>query len=151
MRRAMALEDFFIEYGKQDRAPGEFVEFVTIPHQQDRLRCYKLSKRFDQDISAVCGCFNLRIGGGKVADARIAFGGMAGTPKRARAVEAGLIGKNWTEEVVEAALPAFAEDYQPMSDMRASAEYRLAAAQNMLRRAYVESLGVPASVLEVRP
>lgn len=150
-RRDMPLEDFFLDYGKQDRLPGEFVEFITIPNQQDRLSCYKLSKRFDQDISAVCGCFNLRIGGGKVADARIAFGGMAGTPKRARAVEKALIGKNWTEELIEAALPAFAEDYQPLSDMRASASYRLQAAQNMLRRTYVESLGVPASVLGVRP
>lgn len=150
-RRHMPLEDFFIEYGAQDRAPGEFVEYVTIPNQQDRLRCYKLSKRFDQDISAVCGCFNLKIGGGKVADARIAFGGMAGTPKRARAVEAALIGNSWSEDVIEATLPAFAKDFQPMSDMRASAAYRLSAAQNMLRRAYVESLGVPASVLEVSP
>ena len=150
-RREMPLEDFFIEYGKQDCLPGEFVEFVTIPKQRDTLKCYKLSKRFDQDISAVCGCFNIVIAGGSVAKARIAFGGMSGTPKRAAHVENALIGKAWSEDNMEAALKAFAKDYAPMSDMRASAEYRLQAAQNMLRRVYVESIGITASVLEVRP
>ncbi|PTX54324.1 xanthine dehydrogenase small subunit [Litoreibacter ponti] len=150
-RREMPLQEFFVEYGKQDRAPGEFVEFVTIPNQRDTLKCYKLSKRHDQDISAVCGCFNIVVAGGSVARARIAFGGMAGTPKRALAVEQALIGKAWSEENMEAALPAFEKDFAPMSDMRASAEYRMQTAKNMLRRAYVESLGVPASVLEVQP
>ncbi len=79
-RRSLPLEDFFVGYGKQDRRPGEFVEAVSFPRQPDRLRCYKLSKRFDQDISAVCGCFVIRVEGGTVAQARIAFGGMAGTP-----------------------------------------------------------------------
>ncbi|GFE63382.1 xanthine dehydrogenase small subunit [Litoreibacter roseus] len=150
-RRDMPLEDFFIAYGKQDRGPGEFVEAVSIPRQKDRLKCYKLSKRHDQDISAVCGCFNIAVAGGSVAKARIAFGGMAGTPRRALAVEAALIGKAWTEDNIEAALAAFDEDFQPLSDMRASADYRMKTAKNMLRRAYVESLGVPSNVLEVRP
>ncbi|MEP3346455.1 MAG: xanthine dehydrogenase small subunit [Litoreibacter sp.] len=150
-RRDMPLEDFFVEYGKQDRNPGEFVEFITIPKQRDTVKCYKLSKRFDQDISALCGCFNIVVAGGSVAKARIAFGGMAGTPKRATHVEAKLLGKAWSEDTVEAALAEFAKDFTPMSDMRASAEYRLQAAQNMLRRVLVESLGIPASVLEVRP
>lgn len=92
----MALEDFFIEYRKQDRREGEFVAGgVLFPVQAPNLRCYKLSKRFDQDISAVCGCFNLAIEGGKVGAACIAFGGMAGIPKRAAAVEAALVGKAW--------------------------------------------------------
>ena len=150
-RRDLALEDFFIEYGKQDRQAGEFVEAVTIPRQSDNLHCYKLSKRFDQDISAVCGCFNIAVEAGRVKSARIAFGGMAGTPKRALAVEKALIGKAWSEDVIEAALPEFETDFAPLSDMRASAGYRMIAAQNMLRRAYVESLGVGANVLEVRP
>ena len=150
-RREMPIEDFFVDYGKQDRQDGEFVEYVTIPKQPDTLKCYKLSKRFDQDISAVCGCFNVVIAGGSVARASIAFGGMAGTPKRATHVEDALIGKAWSEENVEAALAGFTKDYTPMSDMRASAEYRMQAAQNMLRRVYVESLGIPASVLEVHP
>ena len=150
-RRAIPLEDFFIAYGKQDRAPGEFVTGVSIPRQPDRLRCYKISKRFDQDISALCGCFNVTVTDGIVTGARIAFGGMAATPKRARAVESALIGKPWVEDTVEAALPAFAVDYQPISDMRASADYRLETARNLLRRAWLEDIGVPASVLEVRP
>jgi CO/xanthine dehydrogenase FAD-binding subunit len=95
-RRDLPLEDFFLDYGKQDRAPGEFVEAVSIPVQPDRLRVYKLSKRFDQDISAVCGAFNVTVEDGTVTEARIAFGGMAGTPKRAAHVEAALIGQPWT-------------------------------------------------------
>jgi xanthine dehydrogenase small subunit len=150
-RRSLPLEDYFLEYRKQDRAPGEFVEAVSFPRQPDRLRCYKLSKRFDQDISAVCGCFNVTVEDGKVTAARIAFGGMAGVPKRAAAVEAALTGRPWTRETVEAALPAFAEDFTPMDDMRASARYRLEAAQGMLRRCLLEDEGCDTRVLEVSP
>lgn len=149
-RRSLPLEAFFIEYGSQDRAPGEFVEAVSFPRQPDRLKCYKLSKRFDQDISAVCGCFNITIEGNVVATARIAFGGMAGTPKRASSVEAALIGKAWSEETVRHAMGAFKEDYTPLSDMRASANYRLVSAENMLLRYYLEDQGTPTRVLEVR-
>jgi xanthine dehydrogenase small subunit len=149
-RRSLPLEDFFVGYGKQDRRPGEFVEAVSFPRQPDRLRCYKLSKRFDQDISAVCGCFVIRVEGGTVAQARIAFGGMAGTPKRAAHVEAALTGRPWTEATVRAADDAWAQDFTPLSDMRASAAYRLAAARNMLMRYFVEDQGAPARVLEVR-
>jgi xanthine dehydrogenase small subunit len=149
-RRAMPIEDFFLDYRKQDRRPGEFVEAVTIPDNAPNLACYKLSKRFDQDISAVCGCFNIERSGGKVASARIAFGGMAGIPKRAAAVEAALLGKAWDEAAVRAALPAFAADFTPMTDMRASAAYRLEAAQNMLVRYFHDSAGVKSDVLEVR-
>jgi xanthine dehydrogenase small subunit len=151
VRRDMALEDFFLDYGRQDRAPGEFVEAVTIPHQADRLRVYKLSKRFDQDISAVCGAFRIDVADGIVAEARIAFGGMAGIPKRAKAVEAALTGQPWTEDTVRGVQPALAEDFQPLSDMRASAAYRMGAAQAMLMRAWAEDQGMPVSVLEVAP
>ncbi|MEM1265647.1 MAG: xanthine dehydrogenase small subunit [Pseudomonadota bacterium] len=142
-RRTLPLEAFFLDYGRQDRRPGEFVEGVFVPAQPDRLRCHKLSKRFDQDISAVCGCFNIRTAGGTVTDARIAFGGMAGIPKRAHAVEAALLGRPWTRATVDAARPAFAEDFKPLSDMRASATYRLRAAENMLLRTLLEDEGVP--------
>ncbi|MHC9235956.1 xanthine dehydrogenase small subunit [Pseudooceanicola sp. 502str34] len=148
-RREIALEDFFLEYGKQDRAPGEFVEAISIPHQPDRLGCYKLSKRFDQDISAVCGCFNVTLEDGRVAGARIAFGGMAGIPKRATAVEAALIGADWGEEAIEAAWGAWDEDFQPLSDMRASAAYRLEAVRNMLTRYFLEDIGAATRVREV--
>ena len=150
-RRSLRLEDFFLAYGRQDRRPGEFVEAVSIRRQSDRLRCYKLSKRFDQDISAVCGCFVIRVEDGAVAEARIAFGGMAGTPKRATHVEAAITGRPWTEATVRAADEAWAQDFTPLSDMRASAAYRLAAARNMLMRYFVEDRGAPARVLEVRP
>ncbi len=148
-RRSVLLEDFFIDYGKQDRAPGEFVEAVSFLRQADRLKCYKLSKRFDQDISAVCGCFNVTISDGQVADARIAFGGMAGIPKRATHVEAALIGKPWVRETIDAALPAFANDYSPLTDMRASATYRLETAKAMLERYFLEDQGQVTNVLEV--
>jgi len=140
--REIALEDFFIAYGKQDRQPGEIVLSVSIPLDAEpaELACYKVSKRFDQDISAVCGCFNIRIDNGRVARARIAFGGMAATPKRAKAVEARLIGEPWVEATIESAVPAFAEDFAPISDMRASAGYRLKVAQNLLRRCFHERL-----------
>jgi len=149
-RRQMPLEHFFLDYGRQDRQPGEFVEAVTIPRQTDRLRCYKLSKRFDQDISAVCGCFSIRVEDGVVAEARIAFGGMAAIPKRAGHVEAAIVGQPWTEATVAAAAGALKTDFTPLSDMRASAEYRLAAARNMALRYFLEDQGTPARVLEVR-
>ncbi len=150
-RRDLALENFFLDYGQQDRAPGEFVEGVSIPVQPDRLRVYKLSKRFDQDISAVCGAFNLAVEDGTIRTARIAFGGMAGIPKRAAAVEATLIGRPATDATARAAAHAFAEDFAPLTDMRASAAYRLQSAQNMLIRYVAEMSGQATSVLEVRP
>jgi xanthine dehydrogenase small subunit len=142
-RRTVKLEDFFIAYGKQDRQPGEFVESVFIPALPagEQLACYKISKRRDEDISSACGAFRVRIENGLVTAVTIAFGGMAATPKRARAVEAALTGQPWTTATIEAALPAFAVDYQPLTDMRASAEYRLLAAQNLLRRFHLETTG----------
>ncbi|WP_417733591.1 xanthine dehydrogenase small subunit [Roseovarius sp.] len=150
-RREIPLEAFFLDYGKQDRAPGEFVEAVSIPRSRDRLRCYKLSKRFDQDISAVCGCFNIAIENGKVASARIAFGGMAGIPKRATRTEAALIGRDWCEASIKATAPAWAQDFQPLSDMRASGGYRLSTARNMLMRYYLEDSGADIPLQEVMP
>ena len=142
-RRTVKLEDFFIAYGKQDREPGEFVESVVVPALPpgEQFAAYKISKRKDEDISSVCGAFRVSVEDGRVVAAIIAYGGMAATPKRAKAVEAALVGKDWTMATVEAALPAYAEDYQPLTDMRASAEYRLLAAQNLLRRFFLETSG----------
>ncbi|MBT8458409.1 MAG: xanthine dehydrogenase small subunit [Boseongicola sp.] len=150
-RRTLAAEDFFIDYGKQDRAPGEFLEAISIPKSAPALRCYKISKRFDQDISAVCGCFNVTVDGGKVTSAQIAFGGMAGIPKRASHVEAALNGRDWSEDTIIAALPLFSDDFTPLTDMRASAEYRLKTARNLLLRYHREMSGETVSVLEVTP
>jgi xanthine dehydrogenase small subunit len=151
VRRSLPLEEFFLDYGKQDRRDGEFVESITIPRQPDRLRCYKLSKRFDQDISAVCGCFNITVDDGRVTAARIAFGGMAGIPKRARHVEAALVGHAWSDATITAAMQAFAQDYTPLSDMRASASYRQQTAANMLRRYFLEDKGKSIGIMEVQP
>ncbi|MFQ5437435.1 MAG: xanthine dehydrogenase small subunit [Paracoccaceae bacterium] len=139
-RRAIALEDYFVAYGKQDRAPGEFVEAVSIPRQADNLKCHKVSKRFDQDISAVCGCFNISVTKGEVGAARIAYGGMAATPKRARTAEAALIGKAWNDASVADAAAQLTRDFTPIDDMRASAAYRLEVARNLLHRCYLDSL-----------
>jgi xanthine dehydrogenase small subunit len=147
----MPLEAFFLDYRKQDRLPGEFVEAITIPTEAPTLRCYKISKRFDQDISAVCGCFNITTEGGIVTAARIAFGGMAGIPKRAAAVEAALVGQPWTLPAIMAATKAFAKDFQPLTDMRASASYRLTVAENLLLRYFHDLAGTPTNVLEVQP
>ncbi|KIN63635.1 Xanthine dehydrogenase, small subunit [Sulfitobacter noctilucicola] len=150
-RRSLPLEDFFIAYGKQDRAPGEFVEAITIPKQDDTLRCYKLSKRFDQDISAVCGCLSIVVEGGKVTSARLAYGGMAGTPKRANNAENALIGQEFDETTVRKAMQAMTADFEPMSDMRASASYRMQTAQNMLMRYLHDMEGTAVDVQQVQP
>ena len=148
--RHLPLEDFFVQYRRQDRRPGEFVAAITIPAAAPNLRCYKLSKRFDQDISAVCGCFNIGVESGVITFARIAFGGMAGTPKRAAKVETALIGQIWGLATITAAQAEFSADFQPLSDMRASAAYRLTAAQNMLTRYFHDLAGSPVDVLTVR-
>jgi len=139
-RRTMPLENFFLAYGKQDLRPSEFVESVRIPRPAAAamIRIVKLSKRFDSDISALCGAFALRVEGGVVAAARIAFGGMAAIPARAPACEAALTGKPWSEETIGAAAAALAQDYRPLSDLRGSAAYRLAAAANLLRALLLE-------------
>lgn len=150
--RDLPLEDFFLDYRRQDRKPGEFVEAVTIPTTAPALRCYKISKRLDQDISAVCGCFNVTLSpDGQVTRARIAFGGMAGIPKRARAVEAALLDQPWTAYTITQAQLAFGADFQPLTDMRASAGYRLQVAQNLLTRYLYDLAGLPVNLLEVQP
>ncbi|HWJ94471.1 MAG TPA: xanthine dehydrogenase small subunit, partial [Telluria sp.] len=128
-------------YQQKDLQPDEFVQSVRVPLPRVGLafRTYKLSKRFDQDISAVCAAFALFFDGERIAQARIAFGGMAATPKRAARAEALLQGREWTEDTMRAAMAALAEDYAPLSDMRASSGYRMQAAQNLLRRFWLET------------
>ena len=139
-RRTLPLEDFFIAYGKQNRQPGEFITGIELPCglPSDDFAIHKVSKRFDDDISAVCGAFNIHVEADHVTSARIAYGGMAVTPKRAKAVEAALVDQPWTRVTVDAAMPAFAADFAPISDARASAAYRLRVAQNLLLRTFLE-------------
>ncbi|WP_404713333.1 xanthine dehydrogenase small subunit [Sphingomonas sp. MMS24-J13] len=150
-RRTVPLESYFIRYGVQDRQPGEFVESLHIPRpaHDTLIRITKLSKRFDSDISAVCGAFLLRIENDIVTEARIAFGGMAGVPARAPLAEAALIGQPWNEATAEAAAEALSRDYAPLNDLRGSAAYRVTVAANLMRRLWIEQSGEAVSVLEL--
>jgi len=142
-RREVLLEDFYIDYQVKDLRPAEFVETIRIPLLGDHvmLRSHKLSKRFDQDISAVCNAYCLELDGEQVTTFRMACGGMAATIRRAKNCEAAVVGKPWNSDTIDAACKALARDFEPISDMRASAGYRLRAAQNLLRRFYLESCG----------
>ena len=140
-RRTMALEDFYLGYQKKDLRPDEFVEAlkVPLPRAQLKFRTYKLAKRFDQDISAVCAAFAFELDGERIVNARIAFGGMAATPQRATQTETFLRNQIWTEENLVIAMGLLADDYAPLSDMRASNTYRMTTAQNLLRRFWLET------------
>lgn len=149
VRRTIPLEDFFVAYGRQDRQPGEFVEAVEVPVPAPgtHFAVYKVTKRRDEDITATLGAFHLTLADdGTVAGIRIAYGGMAAIPKRAAAVEAALLGRPWTEATVEAALPAYADDFTPLTDMRATAGYRALAGRNLLLRFFAETAGGTAPV-----
>src|SRR5258708_77286 len=139
--RTLPLENFYLDYGKQDRVTGEFVRMVRVPKfgPDERFRCYKISKRFDSDISAVMGAFKLRLDGTRIAGARVAFGGMAAIPKRARTAEKALIETFLDRpKTLEEAVEALAQDFSPTDDRRASAKYRLDGARALLRRALSE-------------
>ncbi|TRO28827.1 xanthine dehydrogenase small subunit [Pseudomonas sp. ALS1279] len=139
-RRILPLQDYFLDYKVTARQEAEFIEKIIVPRAQanQAFRAYKVSKRLDDDISAVCAAFNLTIVDGVVTEARIAFGGMAAIPKRASACEAALVGSAWYPGVIERACNALGEDFTPLSDFRASKEYRLLTAQNLLRKFFLE-------------
>ena len=141
--RQMPVEDFFLDYRRTDLRPEEVIEAVRIPRlaPDEVFRTYKVSKRYDQDISAVIGAYRLTVADGRVSDARIAYGGMAATPKRARRAEKALIGEAWSEAAVAAARRAMADDFEPIDDFRAGARYRAAVAANLLDRLYLETAG----------
>ncbi|TCO71728.1 xanthine dehydrogenase small subunit [Rhodovulum euryhalinum] len=144
-RRVLPLEAFFLDYGKQDRAPGEFVEAIRVPLAAPGVRhaAYKVSKRRDEDISSVAAGFSVTVEGGTITGARLAFGGMAGVPKRAAQAEAALVGRPWAEATVLAAAKELPRDFTPLTDWRASAAYRMRVAQNLLRRFWLEQEAGP--------
>ncbi|OYQ31521.1 xanthine dehydrogenase small subunit [Niveispirillum lacus] len=148
--REMPLQDFFLSYRKTALQPGEFVAAIRVPEPSaDRLfACYKISKRFDQDISAVMAGFGLTLKDGIVTEARLAFGGMAGTPKRASRAEAALIGRPFDATSAKEAAAALAQDFQPLTDMRASADYRLVTAGNLILKWQMEQ-ALPATATRV--
>ena len=149
--RELALEDFYLDYQKNALQSGEFLERIRVPLPLpgQMFRTYKISKRLDQDISAVCGAFAAVLTGGKVVDIRIAFGGMAAIPKRAAECERALAGRPWTADNVEAALPTLERDYTPISDMRASARYRRMVGKNLLRKFFIETSGTASGATRV--
>ena len=136
--REIPLEAFFLDYRKTDLADAEVIESVRVPKLGDGhvFRTYKISKRYDQDISAVIGAFRLTLEDGVVTAVRIAFGGMAAIPKRAINCEAALTGQPWSEDTVRRAAAAIGEDFAPIGDHRASADYRLRVAANLFVRLF---------------
>lgn len=148
--RRVPLDQFYLGYQRTDLQPGEFVVAAWVPlmPRGARVVSYKISKRFDQDISAVCAGFMIELDGDRVASARLGFGGMAAVPARARKAEAALLGMPWRAETIEVAASALSEDFEPLSDVRASKEYRLLAARQLLRRFYRESQGESAPSLQ---
>jgi xanthine dehydrogenase small subunit len=141
--RRLPLDQFYLGYQRKDLASSEFITAVIVPAPQARrsVASYKVSKRFDQDISAVCAAFVVDREGDRISSARIAFGGLAAIPARARATEAALTGRMWSVDGIEIAVAALAEDFRPLTDLRASSAYRLQAAGNLLRRFYFETAG----------
>jgi xanthine dehydrogenase small subunit len=139
-RRTLALEEFFRAYRVTALEPGEFIESIRVPRAVagQALRAYKVSKRLDDDISALCAAFNLQFAAGVVTAARIAFGGMAAVPRRASACEQVLLGTRADAAAIERACAALAQEFSPLDDLRASAAYRLRVAQNLLRKCFIE-------------
>jgi xanthine dehydrogenase small subunit len=138
--RRLPLEEFYLDYMKKALRAGEFLVAVRVPcaRQGRLLRSYKIAKRFDQDISAVCAAFCIELKGGKVKAARIAFGGMAATPRRAHKCEQALIGASWDAAGVEKAARVLAREFKPLTDVRASARYREQVAANLLQRFHAD-------------
>ena len=140
VQRRVPLEDFYLDYMKNALQPGEFVQSIEVPAPtHTALRAYKLSKRFDCDISALAACLAITLDGDTVREARFAFGGMAAIVKRAAKAEAAVRGQPWTEATAEAAVAVLKDDFTPLTDLRASASYRQRAAGNLLRRFWLET------------
>jgi len=149
--RELPLEALYLAYRKSALEPGEFVVDIRIPRRASNLvvRAYKVSKRYDQDISAVFACFALALDGGRIAEARIGCGGVAGTPVRARAAEAALVGNVWNAATAEAAAAILESEFTPIDDMRATAGYRRRVLGNLLRRFRAETADAIAPITRV--
>jgi xanthine dehydrogenase small subunit len=150
--RTLPLEDFYIGYQKTALEPGEFVAALRVPRHapQLRFRTYKISKRYDQDISAVCAAFALKVENGAIRSARVAYGGMAPTPARATHAEAALAGAPWDAACAHRAMNALGVDYVPLTDMRASSGYRMKVARNLLWRFYLQTrIEAPLELAEI--
>ena len=141
-QRRLPLHDFYTGYMQSRLQPGEFLQAIEVPRAAELgrvVRAYKISKRFDCDISALCAGLSLQLQGERITDVRLAFGGLAATVQRAAAAEAALRGQPWSEATLQAGMAALAQDFTPLSDMRASRDYRLQVAQNLLRRFWLQT------------
>ena len=141
--RVISVAEFYISYKVTALQAGEFIEQILIPKPADTdwFQTYKISKRLEDDISAVCGAFNLRIEEGRVSSAAIAFGGMAEIPRRASQCELALVGQPWQQDTIDSAMAALEQDFSPIDDFRASAAYRMQVAQNLLQRLFIAHTG----------
>lgn len=152
--RVIPLEDFFIAYRRKDLQAGEYIHSVTIqkPSPKDHVRIFKVSKRRDEDISSVMGAFRVTVEDGQILQARIAFGGMAGVPQRALSTEAAITGQSINDIATwRTGAEALLNDFTPMSDHRASAEYRMRVARNLVIKALAEIAGVPQISTRIYP
>ena len=141
--RVISVAEFYISYKVTALQAGEFIEQILIPKPADTdwFQTYKISKRLEDDISAVCGAFNLRIEEGRVSSAAIAFGGMAEIPRRASHCELTLVGQPWQQDTIDSAMAALEQDFSPIDDFRASAAYRMQVARNLLQRLFIAHTG----------
>lgn len=143
--RRLKIDEYFLDYKKTSLKAGEFIAKIRVPKllSQEYFKTYKISKRIDDDISAVAAAFKVRfsdVDGRKVVDdVRLSFGGMAGVPKRAAHAESALLGSTWSESSIGTAMQAMEQDFTPLSDVRASASYRMQVAKNLLYKYYLES------------
>jgi xanthine dehydrogenase small subunit len=137
--RMLPLDDFYVDYMKNCLQPSEFVQAIVVPLREQALRAYKISKRYDCDISALSAGLSIEFDGPIVRSARFAYGGMAATVARARHAERAVIGQPWTEATVQAAMAALKSDFTPLTDHRASAGYRHEVAARLLQRYWLET------------
>lgn len=138
--RRIKVKEYFHDYKVTDLQPSEFIQSIEIPKAKKgyQLRIYKISKRIDDDISAVLGAFHLKVDEQRIVDVSIAFGGMAAIPKRATQCEMALLQQSWQTTTIEQGMQALAKDFTPLSDVRASAGYRLEVAQQLLMKCFLE-------------
>ena len=137
--KVISINDFFISYRKTKLKTGQFIHSIRIPIVEKNIfKAYKISKRFDDDISSVCAAFNIKIENKKIKNIKIAYGGMAAIPKRAIYCERSLLNSQITPEIIEKAKNALEKDFSPISDMRASGKYRKIVAKNLLEKCFLE-------------
>lgn len=148
--RRLSIDKFFLDYRKTDLKKGEFIKAIYIPNlgTNQKFRTYKISKRYDQDISSIIGAYRIEFDGETLSEVRIAYGGMSATPKRGKKCEAALVGKPWNMETLRLASSQVPEDFTPISDFRGSRDYRLEVASNLFDRLY-EDIENPENIIEV--